>query len=1143
MWRWLAALLLTLLLLLAGALAWLAATERGAAWLAGEAQRLSGDTVVIRGLRGTVAGGLQADELRVLAGATEIVARDVRFALRPAAFLGGRLAIVALSAAEVVVTLSGEEPDEEPFVMPTLRAPLPVELADAAIGTLVLRDARTGEARTATGIRIAGTLEGTRLEVLAARAIVEGLDLQVAGTAELTGELPLDARIEWRLAGPALSGAGTVKGRLDALAIEQLVRVPEPVTVTATLEDLLGDARLAATMRWEAIRRELPGVGTVRAVGGQASLAGWLDDWQGEMATALESDRWPVMQASAGAHGDMRHVVLDAFTLTGEAGTLAARGDVELDGAPRLRLDVSARDIATAVLRPGLEGRLSAEAAVSARLPGEFDVRLADLRGRLMGRPLAGSGELGWREGTLTFRRVELRAGANRLSANGSVGARLAGRFSLHAPELDVLWPGLAGRVTADARVAGSRQRPEIALTADVEKLRLDGNSVGDLALRLKTDRRARIEASLRAHGVQAGETALGDLAADASGTLGAHRLHVQLSGGVAALDLASEGSWDGTTLRHRLGAVLVEDPRLGAWRLAGEPEVALRAGSFAIGPHCWEQAPAALCIGTLRWSPARTEVAAELRDFALSRLSDLLARPDFALSGSLYATVTAELAGGTLVGSASAHARDATVRYTGGDEPLVTPLDVARLDANFTRDGGSAVAELASTASGLALTVRASAAGALGPDAPLDVEVVGRLPDVSPLVPVFAGDFDIAEVAGEVAVDASIGGTYRAPQFTGVARLSKGAVAFTDLGVKLEAIDVALLGDGSDRLRLRGSARAGGPVTLGGEALPFAAGGPSGWIRVHGNRIDAVRLPDRYVQVSPDITLRYAGGELVASGSVTIPKADVRLRELPATAVSPSPDAIVVDRAAQDEEEGAPAIRGEIALVFGRDVRLRAFGLDTKLEGTLSLVQGGDREAKVFGVVRLREGKFGAYGKELQIERGTLGFSGPPDDPAVDLRASRRVEWEGRTVTAGILVSGTASRPESRVFSEPAMSQADALSYLVSGRPMQSTSPGERSSIAGAALALGVGGASPITERLGEAITLDELGMQGGIGETEVVAGKQFGSDLYVRFAYGLFSRVGTVLARYRIGRNLSLEAASGEDESLDLIWSIEKD
>ena len=134
--------------------------------------------------------------------------------------------------------------------------------------------------------------------------------------------------------------------------------------------------------------------------------------------------------------------------------------------------------------------------------------------------------------------------------------------------------------------------------------------------------------------------------------------------------------------------------------------------------------------------------------------------------------------------------------------------------------------------------------------------------------------------------------------------------------------------------------------------------------------------------------------------------------------------------------------------------------------------------------------------------------------------------------------------QPRSEVFSEPAMSEADALSYLISGRPMQSANANDRSAIAGAALSLGVQQTSPLTQAIGSAVTLDELGFEGGtLDETEVVAGKQVSEDLYLRFTYGLFNRIGTVLARYKLSRSLSIEAASGEDQSLDLVWSVEKD
>ncbi len=568
-----------------------------------------------------------------------------------------------------------------------------------------------------------------------------------------------------------------------------------------------------------------------------------------------------------------------------------------------------------------------------------------------------------------------------------------------------------------------------------------------------------------------------------------------------------------------------------------------MQADAVTAGDHCWEQPPASLCLSGLSWSPAHTHLVAVLRDLDMHYFDRWLPE-DFTVTGRAYAAASLDLTPAGPDGSAIWRQEDTTIRYTGGDEPLVTPLETAQVAAEFALDQVLATLEL-HAADGVQLSGTGSMHWPVGPEAPIEAHIAGQMPDIAPLLPVFAGDFDLADVAGSVSLDAGVSGTLAAPRVTGEVRLADGSLALVSLGVTLKDIDIALVGDGSESLKLQGSARAGGVLTLDGEVAPIGEEGPSAWVRIRGNKVDAVRLPDRYVQASPDLTLRYARGQLSTEGGVTIPRAEIVVRELPESAVSPSPDTVVHDSEATEQSAGgAQRIGGEFAVTLGPDVRLKAFGLDTLLEGTVKLSQGADGEMQGYGVVRLKEGKFGAYGKELTIERGTLGFAGPLDDPSIELRASRRVEWEGRTVTAGVMVTGTVNRPESRVFSDPAMSEVDALSYLISGRPMQSTSANDRSSIAGAALALGVQQTSPLTQALGSAVTLDELGVQGStIDETEVVAGKQLGSDLYVRFTYGLFNRIGTVLARYKLGHNFSIEAASGEDESLDLIYSVEKD
>jgi translocation and assembly module TamB len=52
-------------------------------------------------------------------------------------------------------------------------------------------------------------------------------------------------------------------------------------------------------------------------------------------------------------------------------------------------------------------------------------------------------------------------------------------------------------------------------------------------------------------------------------------------------------------------------------------------------------------------------------------------------------------------------------------------------------------------------------------------------------------------------------------------------------------------------------------------------------------------------------------------------------------------------------------------------------------------------------------------------------------------VKASREISYEGRDITVGVLLSGTLSRILTRVFSEPAMGEMDALSYLTTGRPL----------------------------------------------------------------------------------------------------------
>jgi hypothetical protein len=45
------------------------------------------------------------------------------------------------------------------------------------------------------------------------------------------------------------------------------------------------------------------------------------------------------------------------------------------------------------------------------------------------------------------------------------------------------------------------------------------------------------------------------------------------------------------------------------------------------------------------------------------------------------------------------------------------------------------------------------------------------------------------------------------------------------------------------------------------------------------------------------------------------------------------------------------------------------------------------------------------------------------------------------------------------------------------------------------------------------------------------------------VRYSYGLFSRIGGLLVRFDFNDRLSVETRSGDEDSVDLLYTVEKD
>ena len=122
-------------------------------------------------------------------------------------------------------------------------------------------------------------------------------------------------------------------------------------------------------------------------------------------------------------------------------------------------------------------------------------------------------------------------------------------------------------------------------------------------------------------------------------------------------------------------------------------------------------------------------------------------------------------------------------------------------------------------------------------------------------------------------------------------------------------------------------------------------------------------------------------------------------------------------------------------------------------------------------GTIRATGGEYRAYGQRLDIERGVVRFTGPIDNPALDILAIR----PNLVQRVGVEITGRALAPVVRLYSEPDLPEAEKLSWLVVGRP--SASGGAEAALlqqAGVALLSSRTGGSK--RGIAAAVGLDEL-------------------------------------------------------------------
>ncbi|WP_223481266.1 MULTISPECIES: translocation/assembly module TamB domain-containing protein [unclassified Pseudomonas] len=823
--------------------------------------------------------------------------------------------------------------------------------------------------------------------------------------------------------------------------------------------------------------------------------------------------------------GDLTKIYLQQIQL--EAGQGKAEGHLNLQFADGIAwdtaLDLSAINPAYWVAElPGtLAGPLRSKGEMkNEKLSLNADL---DLKGKLRGQPAIlqakadGSGEQ-WNLSAL-----QIRLGDNSITGKGSLQQKLAGQIDIKLSRLAQLWPQLRGQLNGRVDVAGTLKAPQGKLGLQGTQLAFEDNRLQSLNLDATLDSAQRAKIDFKGSGIQAGDTSLGTLTASGQGDIKNQKLTLDLQGPQLKLALGLDGNLDKGNWRGRLAS---GDIQAGGqdWKLQNPAKLErLADGKINFGAHCWMSGPASLCGEDQRLMP-EPKLRYHLKQFPIESLAQWLPK-DFAWKGRLNADLQLDLPASGPNGQISLDASGGTLRIKEKDEwldfpyqalKLTSKLTPKRIDTDLNFVGGK-LGELSVQAQINPLPKNKPLTGAFRLNG-LDLSVA------RPFVPM------VEKLTGRLNGSGTISGGLLAPLVNGNLLLSDGEISGPELPMDLEALQLQALIAG-ETVQLNGGWKSGksgqGSLTgsiAWGQALVVD-------LALKGTQLPVTVEPYAKLEVAPDLKISMKGDELAIAGKVLVPKGEITVRELPPSTVKVSDDTVIIG--AQTEEGKPPlAMKMDIDVAVGEDkLSFAGFGLTANLQGHVHIGDNMDTRGELW----LNDGRYRAYGQRLTVRRARLLFAGPIDQPYLDIEAIRQTD----DVIAGIRLSGSAEQPATQIFSEPAMSQEQALSYLVLGRPLSTTGE-DNNMLAQAALGLGLMGSAGVTGKLASDLGIQDfqLDTEGSGNTTSVVASGNISEKLSLRYGVGVFEPANTIALRYKLSKKVYLEAAGGVASSLDIFY-----
>ena len=737
----------------------------------------------------------------------------------------------------------------------------------------------------------------------------------------------------------------------------------------------------------------------------------------------------------------------------------------------------------------------------------------------------------------------ELTSGENTLSLAGNIDQQwnIDAKLHLDKPEQKKL--PFTGVGNGKLAIRGGRLEPIANLDLALQDLTYADISVAALFIKSDFNYAAdwQTNANIKITDAQLGGQHINSLSLNATGDKKDHRAQFELDALEGKAEFEVAGVVVNKVWQGQLSNVLLTDNTI---QLTAMPEVAVTfdatTGDFSVDKHCWQTKNSKLCIDKLKQVDNSGHLAAKLDNLDLSELKHLFPH-NITTKGGFSGLVEAKWQAASLSKlTASLQSHQLSATYIDAEKRYQLPIETLTLEASSDAMNGQLQANLSSSLLGdisadISVQDLPSSRALSGN---IDIDQI-LLTDLQP----FIGTLE--QLKGGISGQIALSGSITAPLLNGNVNIAQVNIQGEQLPVSVVDSNIDI-GFDNTTATLDGKLNdsEGGNITLTGD-IDWGEDKPAVNLAVDGEQFYVRAQQGVLFKVSPDLKLSLADSAFKLAGQVVVPYGRIIIEELPEGAVQVSDDEIIIDQ--QNEQSKAMPFDYDIdlKLIVENDVRIDSFGLESKVAGDLSIKMDQQTPMIATGELNLREGTYRAFGQDLIITKGQVGFSGPINKPYLNIKAIRNPENTANDVVAGVTLTGNVEQPSLKVFSEPAMDQGQSLAYLLNGQPLDEGDSSTDAMLTQLLLAQGVSRSEGLVSKVGETFGLSDVSLssKGSGDDTKVEISGYVAPGIQVKYSVGVFESLSEVAIRYQLLSQLYVEATNGLTRSIDILYKFDWD